>query len=312
MITSHTIESYDPVSNSWEVIGNLPVSSYVGDAGVIENKVYFVVGSSSAGVYSDKLYVSDLSPIQAVASNGNSNSNTILIKQDGTFLGMGRNDSGQIGDGSLTDRSYPVPIISSYILVVNGFEGNATGGGEWSIGTPVTLTATPNPGYLFNGWTGDLNSTDANVTITPTANMEVNATFTQDLNDNDDDNLTNFYEIVTLGTDADNNDTDGDGLLDGVEDGILGINPLFDDSLIVALFAQREIDAYNAGLGEGNTSGQQYVYDYRSSFDLYNQAEVNASALERESNGSATGDARLVGYMSRLTRENSVCIRKRI
>ena len=134
---------------------------------------------------------------------------------------MGRNDSGQIGDGSVTDRSYPVPIISSYILVVNGaLEGNATGR-EWSW-YPVTLTATPNPGYLFAGWSGDLNSTDASVTISPTANMEVNATFTQDLNDNDDDNLTNFYEIVTLGTDADNNDTDGDGLLDGVEDGILG------------------------------------------------------------------------------------------
>ena len=56
--------------------------------------------------------------------------------------------------------------------------------------------------------------------------MEVNATFTQDLNDNDDDNLTNFYEIVTLGTNADNNDTDGDGLLDGEEVGILGIDPL--------------------------------------------------------------------------------------
>ena len=90
-------------------------------------------------------------------------------------------------------------------------------------------------------------------------------------NDNDDDNLTNFYEIITLGTDADNNDTDGDGLLDGMEVGVLGIDPLIDDSLIVALFDQREIDAYNAGLGEGNTSGQQYVYDNRSSFDLYNE-----------------------------------------
>ena len=132
---------------------------------------------------------------------------------------------------------------------------------------------------MFNGWTGDLNSTDANVTIVPSANMEVNATFAQDLNDNDDDNLTNFYEIVTLGTDADNNDTDGDGLLDGMEVGVLGINPLIIIHLLW-LFAQREIDAYNSGLGEGNTSGQQYVYDYRSSFDLYNQAEVKASALE--------------------------------
>jgi alpha-tubulin suppressor-like RCC1 family protein len=287
----HSIESYNPVSNSWEVVGNLPVSSYVGEVGVIGNQVYLAVGSTSGGVYSDKLYVSDLSPLQAVASNGNSNPNTILIKQDGTFWGMGRNDSGQIGDGSLTNRSYPVPIISSYTLVVNGAaEGNATGGGEWSIGSPVTLIATPNPGYLFAGWVGDLNSTDANVTLSPSGDLEVNATFVQDLNDNDDDNLTNFYEIVTLGTNADNNDTDGDGLLDGEEVGILGIDPLINNAPIVALFAQREIDAYNTGLSEGNTSGQQYVYDYRSTFSLYNQAEVNASAQQRESNGSRTGE----------------------
>jgi len=286
-----TIESYDPVSNSWEVVGHLPVSSYAGDVGVIGNQVYLAVGSTSSGVYSDKLYVSDLSPFQAVASNGSSNPNTILIKQDGTFWGMGRNDSGQIGDGSLTNRSNPVPIISSYTLVVNGTpEGNATGAGEWSIGSPVTLIATPKPGYLFAGWTGDLNSADANVTITPSANMEVNATFTQDLNDNDDDNLTNFYEIVTLGTNADNNDTDGDGLLDGEEVGIFGIDPLINNAPIVALFAQREIDAHALGLAEGNASGQQYVYDFRSTFSLYNEAEVNASAQQRESNGSLTGE----------------------
>jgi uncharacterized repeat protein (TIGR02543 family) len=286
-----SVESFDPVSNQWQEVGEFPQISYASGFAQLGNKLFLVGGGVSTGVFSDKLYVSDLSPIQAVASNGNSNPNTILIKQDGTFWGMGRNDSGQIGDGSLSNRSYPVPIISSYTLVVNGApEGNATGGGEWSIGSPVTLTATPNPGYLFAGWVGDLNSTDANVTLSPTGNLEVNATFTQDLQDNDDDNLTNFYEIVTLGTNADNNDTDGDGLPDGVEDGVLGIDPLLDNALIVALFAQREIDAHALGLAEGNASGQQYVYDFRSTFSLYNEAEVNASAQQRESNGSLTGE----------------------
>ena len=287
-----SIESYDPVSNSWSIMGTLPHSIYQSDAVVVNEEVFLVGGETNASRFPAGMTTLNSSPLTFASGN----SHSILIKQDDTFWGMGRNDSGQIGDGSITDRFYPVPIISSYILVVNGaldIQLMLPEGGQWRIWYPkFTLTATPNPGYLFNGWSGDLNSTDANVTITPSANMEVNATFTQDLNDNDDDNLTNFYEIVTLGTDADNNDTDGDGLLDGVEDGILGINPLVDDSLIVALFAQREIDAYNAGLGEGNTSGQQYAYDYRSSFDLYNQAEVNASALEREGNGSLTGDAR--------------------
>ena len=282
-----SVESYDPVSNSWSIMGTLPHSIYQSDAVFTNEEVFLVGGETNASRFPATMTTLNSSPLTFASGN----SHSILIKQDGTFWGMGRNDSGQIGDGSLTDRSYPVPIISSYILVVNGApEGNATGGGEWSIGTPVTLTATPNPGYLFAGWVGDLNSTDANVILSPTGNLEVNATFTQDLNDNDDDNLTNFYEIVTLGTNADNNDTDGDGLLDGEEVGILGIDPLINNAPIVALFAQREIDAYNTGLSEGNTSGQQYVYDYRSTFSLYNQGEVNASAQQRESNGSLAGE----------------------
>lgn len=42
---------------------------------------------------------------------------------------------------------------------------------------PVTLIAIPNAGYAFSHWSGDVNSTDSQVTYTPTQNFSVTANF---------------------------------------------------------------------------------------------------------------------------------------
>ena len=94
--------------------------------------------------------------------------------------------------------------------------GSVTGAGTYDQG--VNANYRPRltfGGYLFGGWSGDLNSMDANVTVTVNGNLEINATFVQDTNDNDGDNLTNYHELVTHLSDPDKNDTDGDGLLMG-------------------------------------------------------------------------------------------------
>ncbi|AXG73421.1 T9SS C-terminal target domain-containing protein [Flavobacterium arcticum] len=42
---------------------------------------------------------------------------------------------------------------------------------------PVTLEATAMPGYVFSHWSGDVNSTDVAITVTPNSNMEIQANF---------------------------------------------------------------------------------------------------------------------------------------
>lgn len=71
--------------------------------------------------------------------------------------------------------------INLYALVVNvGPNGNVAinpNQASYPHGTPVTLVATPNPGYHFVGWTGDTTTTADTLSIVMTASHTYNATF---------------------------------------------------------------------------------------------------------------------------------------
>jgi uncharacterized repeat protein (TIGR02543 family) len=86
--------------------------------------------------------------------------------------------------------------------------------------TLATLTATPNPGYRFTGWTGDSSGTDNPLTITMDADKTIGATFEKDLSDSDSDGLTAYDERVVYATNPALADSDNDGLSDGYELGI--------------------------------------------------------------------------------------------
>ena len=98
--------------------------------------------------------------------------------------------------------------------------GSFTGGGIFDLGASATLTATPNPGYRFTGWSGDASGTVNPLTITMNADKTVGATFEKDLSDSDSDGLTAYDERVVYATNPALADTDGDGLSDGYELGI--------------------------------------------------------------------------------------------
>ena len=96
--------------------------------------------------------------------------------------------------------------------------GTVTGAGKYDFNSDANLTATPAPGYLFGHWSGALSSSTNPTTVKMTENLVVNATFAQDLNDNDGDGLTNYREIVELSSDPNDNDSDNDGFSDAEED----------------------------------------------------------------------------------------------
>ena len=52
-------------------------------------------------------------------------------------------------------------------------------GGTYDANTVVTLTAVPDPGWQFDGWSGDLSGSDNPATIIMNANKSVTATFTE-------------------------------------------------------------------------------------------------------------------------------------
>ena len=85
----------------------------------------------------------------------------------------------------LSDAAVRANFVRIFTLTVNpGTGGTATGGGTFDDGTNAPITATPNTGYRFNGWTpatgaGIANPSDTSTTVLMTANKIVTANFQQ-------------------------------------------------------------------------------------------------------------------------------------
>ena len=81
------------------------------------------------------------------------------------------------------NETIQTPIQQStteYTLTVNSGNGGtvSTSGGTYEEGTSVTVTATPNPQYIFTGWSNG--STETSITITVSSNTTIEATFSFD------------------------------------------------------------------------------------------------------------------------------------
>ena len=117
------------------------------------------------------------------------------------------------------------PIVYSYLLelpkkvlsLASSTHGAITGSGEYNTGATATLTATPNAGYIFAGWTGDATGTTNPLSLTMDADKVVGANFEPDQSDSDGDGLTNYEELAIYYTNPSLPDTDGDGHSDAGE-----------------------------------------------------------------------------------------------
>jgi uncharacterized repeat protein (TIGR02543 family) len=74
--------------------------------------------------------------------------------------------------------------ITTYTLTIAAGSGGITnpspGSHTYDEGTEVTITATPNSGYIFVGWSGDVTSTTNPITITMDSDKSITANFTQE------------------------------------------------------------------------------------------------------------------------------------
>ena len=78
-----------------------------------------------------------------------------------------------------TPTAEPEETITQYTLTVSAGEGGSVSseGGTYDGGTEVKITATPNSGYIFSGWTDGSN--DLQITITLNSNASLSANFTK-------------------------------------------------------------------------------------------------------------------------------------
>jgi hypothetical protein len=117
------------------------------------------------------------------------------------------------------------PLMALTVQATTGGSTSPSGTQNYVQGTEVTVSATPSPGYIFEDWTGDLSSSAAVFSVTLNTSISLTANFGPDTADDDNDGLTNYEEIVVYGTNPNNSDTSGDGILDG-EAVAAGLNPL--------------------------------------------------------------------------------------
>src|SRR6056300_383033 len=79
-------------------------------------------------------------------------------------------------EDSQTSNTAPTQTVKQYALTASaGDGGSVTGGGTFASGTQVSLTATPNSGYSFSGWSNG--STTNPLTVTLNSNTSVTANF---------------------------------------------------------------------------------------------------------------------------------------
>ena len=96
------------------------------------------------------------------------------IKAGETMVDLTKPDSpdggGNTSGGGSSSRQYTISATSA-----NTAQGTVTGGGTFSEGSRITLTATPKSGYVFDKWSDGVTTASRNITVSQ--NLTLTATF---------------------------------------------------------------------------------------------------------------------------------------
>ena len=153
---------------------------------------------------------------------------SVAISSDAIVVGASDESSsatginGNEGDNSAREAgaAYVFDVPLSYSLFNSATNGNINGFEEYFAGDTATLTAIPEPGFIFDSWTGDVASSNNPLDLVMDSDKTLIAHFVRDTSDTDGDALSAYEELVVYGTNPGQSDTDGDGLSDGYEVGI--------------------------------------------------------------------------------------------
>ena len=89
------------------------------------NNAYGQLGDGTSTYRNTPVQVSGLTGIKITAIAAGV-SHTVALKNNGTVLAWGLNSSGQLGDGSTTDRNTPVPVIGlTNVIEISAGESHA-------------------------------------------------------------------------------------------------------------------------------------------------------------------------------------------
>ena len=135
---------------------------------------------------------------------------------------------------SVSLTAYFVPVWDLEVSVSHIERGSVSDGDSYLDDSAATVTATAAPGYLFDSWSGDASGSSNPLQVNMDQHRTITAQFVEDGNDDDEDGLSNFEELITYNTNPSVKDSSGDGLSDG-EIVAIGLDPNYDYSSLVGL-----------------------------------------------------------------------------
>ena len=145
-----------------------------------------------------------------------------------------------------------VQVIQKFTLIVNSSDGGSVNivGGQYTKGSTVTVTATPNEGYTFSGWSGNSNSTEPSITLVMDGNISITASFTQ---------IINKYTLQVLSTEGGNVDIEEEEYEEGT-------------TVEITASAEENYQFINWTDSEGNIIGEDLIISITIDNDIQIQA----------------------------------------
>jgi len=189
----------------------------------------------------------------------------------GGFGGVVYYDPSTLGWNSTYAGRPTVPIGSFRLTTTfNSQQGSVTNSPSGVIFAPMTevqLNATPNTGYAFTAWSGDVTSTNPSVLVIMNTNKSETASFGPDATDSDGDGLSNYQEAIVFNTNPNHAETNSPvaGLYLASEkqaERAAGQNDVINNPLQYGLFSDAQIELGMFGGVFLSRTNNQFVLQY--------------------------------------------------